>query len=369
LAACRTIPRNAGAEPRLGRGHPAYRISIEIVASVGPVPSPGDSFNSVLGIPAALGYDGEVSRLSPAWFLFFFAPLTAEYVSGSSPYLNPFVHLANLLLYGAGTVLIRELRVRWGKGWLAVFILSAAYMVAEEGLMLNTLFDPLKNATGRALGVNWVWTAGMLVVHSLVSICVPILLAEAIYDRRSKESWVKPQVFWGLLLAFAANVFGLGRLIAPNNRPGAICYLAEAAFIGGCFWLARSVPAPRLATGEHPPEPAPGKLFFGSLAGMVVTMVVNFAAPTLAMPAVVKVMVMLGVYLAFLEWLRRNGVFRPGQLPLSRFAAASGIISFWILVSPLTSLSKGNPGPACFGLLVAVLLVKGWRRLGLAPVA
>jgi len=308
-----------------------------------------------------------MSRLSPAWFLFLFAPLTAEYVSGSSPYLNPFVLLANLLLYGGGTLLIRELRVRWGKGWLTVFILAAAYMVAEEGLMLNTLFDPLKNTTGRALGVNWVWMAGMLVVHSLVSICVPILLAEAIYDRRSAESWVKPHVFWWLSLAFAANVCGLGRLIAPANRPGAICFLIEAAFIGGCFWLARSVPAICLVREAGRLEHSPAKLFLGSLAGMTVTMVVNFAAPTLTIPAMVKVVVMLGAYVAFLGWLRRCGIFHPGQMPPSRFAAASGIIFFWILVSPLTSLGKGNPGPASFGLLLAVFLVQGWRRMRPSP--
>src|ERR1039457_2220209 len=185
-----------------------------------------------------------MKRLPPAWFLFFFAPLTAEYVSGSSPYLNPFVLLGNLLLYGAGTILIRELRVLWGKGWLMVFILAAAYMVAEEGLMLNTLFDPTKNATGRALGVNWVWTAGMLVVHSLVSIFAPILLAEAIYAERANESWVKPRSFWWLLTAFAANVFGLGRLIAPTNRPGTIYFLVEAVFIGGGLWVGRTAPGP-----------------------------------------------------------------------------------------------------------------------------
>jgi hypothetical protein len=60
--------------------------------------------------------------------------------------------LANLLLYGVGTNLIRELRIRWKKGWLTVFILAAAYMVAEEGLMLNTLFDPTRNTMGRWLG-------------------------------------------------------------------------------------------------------------------------------------------------------------------------------------------------------------------------
>jgi hypothetical protein len=302
-------------------------------------------------------------RLPPAWFLFFFAPLTVEYVSGSSPYLNPFVLVANLLLYGAGTLLIRELKVRWGKGWLAIFILAAAYMVAEEGLMLNTLFDPTKNATGRSLGVNWVWTAGMLVVHSLVSIFVPILVAEAIYDEQAREPWIKPRTFWWLLAAFAANVFGLGRLIAPTNRPGVLYYLIEAAFIGGCLWLASRAPAPRAQIGDGKCERSPARLFAGSLVGMAVTMVVNFAAPTLAIPAVVKVVAMLAVYLAFLEWLRRSGMFHPGLDPLSKFAGASGIISFWILVSPLTAFGKGNIGPVFFGTLVAVFLVSTQKRL------
>lgn len=307
-----------------------------------------------------------MSKLPPAWFLFFFAPLTAEYVSGSSPYLNPFVLVANLLLYGAGTLLIRESRVRWGKGWLTVFILAAAYMVAEEGLMLNTLFDPMKNTTGRGLGVNWVWTTGMLVVHSLVSIVAPIMLAEAIYHEQANKSWMKPRSFWWLLLAFAANVFGLGRLLAPSNRPGAICFLVEAGFIGGCLWLARSVRAPGPETEGGRSEHSPLWLFAGSLGGMTVTMVVNFAAPTLAIPAVAMVAVMLAAYLAFLEWLRRSGVFRPGQCAQSKFACAGGIISFWILVSPLTSYGKANPGPVCFGVLMALFLVYVQRRLGLA---
>src|SRR5271154_1179407 len=101
--------------------------------------------------------------MPPSLFLFLLAPLTVEYVSGSSPYLNPFVYVGNFLLYGAGTILIRELKVRWRKGWLSVFIMAVAYVIAEEGLMLNTLFDPTKNTNGRWLGVNWVWTVGMLV--------------------------------------------------------------------------------------------------------------------------------------------------------------------------------------------------------------
>ena len=96
---------------------------------------------------------------------------------------------------------------------------------------------------------------------------------------------------------------------------------------------------------------------------MVVTVVVNFAAPTLAIPAVAKVVVMLAAYLAFLGWLWRNGIFRPELDPLSKFAGASGIISFWILVSPLTAYGKGNVGPVFFGALTAIFLVSVHQRL------
>ncbi|MCG2769572.1 MAG: hypothetical protein L6435_14495 [Anaerolineae bacterium] len=37
-------------------------------------------------------------------------------------------------------MLIRELRVRWGKGWPTVFVLGAAYGVLEEGLMVKSFF-------------------------------------------------------------------------------------------------------------------------------------------------------------------------------------------------------------------------------------
>jgi len=305
-----------------------------------------------------------VKTLPPALFLFLFAPLTAEYVSGSSPYLNPFVWLGNFFLYGAGTILIRELRVRWGKGWLSVFILAAAYMVAEEGLMLNTLFDPLQNTSGRALGVNWVWTAGMLLVHSFVSIFAPIMLAEAVYQDQSDEPWIKPRTGWWLLLGFGANIFGLGRLIAPFNRPGITWYVAEVAFIAFCLWLAGKAPASRAPTLGHKPERSPLRLYLSVSAGMVVMMVIGFATPAMAMPPVVKVLILVLNYLGFLGLLRWCGVFHAPLDALSKLAVAGGIISFWILVSPLASLSKHKAGPLIFGLVEAFLLLRILQRMG-----
>jgi hypothetical protein len=305
--------------------------------------------------------------MPPALFLFLFAPLPVEYVSGSSPYLNPFVYLGNFLLYGAGTILIREWRVRWRKGWLAVFILAVAYVIAEEGLMLNTLFDPTKNTSGRHWGVNWVWTAGMVVVHSLMSILAPILVAEAIYHEKADEPWVKPRTFYVLLALFWANVFGLGRLIAPANRPSLAYYLVEMGIIAACVWLAKLVPAPCPATAQSKPVRSPRWLYVASLIGMAVTMLTGFAAPTLPLPAIAQIAVILSVWAAFLGFLHDNRAFDPALDPLSRFAVASGIISFWILVSPITTLGRRNPGPLAFAVLVTAILLTKRKRLRRSP--
>lgn len=301
-------------------------------------------------------------KLPPAWFLFLFAPLPVECVSGSSPYLNPFVWLANFLLYGAGTLLIREWRVRRGRGWLAVFLLAAAYMVAEEGLMLNTLFDPDKNTVGRALGVNWVWTAGMLVVHSLASIFAPIMLAESLYPERAAKPWLTPWVAFGLAAAFLANVFGLGRLMAPSHRPPIAYWVIEIAFIAVCIGLSAGIPPPRPA--ENAPQPSSaGRLFALSLGGMALTMIVNFAAPALKIPSPLQIILMLGACFFFLTILRRRRAFAPDLPPLSRFAVASGIIAFWIVTSPFGSLARHSPGPLLFGIFVGVFLWRARRRL------
>ncbi len=304
-----------------------------------------------------------MNKIPPACFLFFFAPLPVEYVSGSSPYMNPFVLLANFLLYGAGTIMIRELKVRWRKGWLAVFILAVGYVIAEEGLMLNTLFDPAKNTSGRLWGVNWVWTAGMLLVHSLMSIFVPILLAEAIYHQKANEPWVKPGTLLILLALFSANVFGLGRLIAPLNRPDALHYVVEFAVIAACLWLASQAPGPRPAAAEIKAVRSPLWLYVASISGTLVTMVVGFAAPALPVPAFVQAALMITAYAAFLGFLHHNRAFDPGLDPLSKFAVAAGVISFWILASPLISFGKRNVGPVTCAVLVASILVSAHRRL------
>jgi len=132
----------------------------------------------------------EFLRRHPVVCLLLLSPGIPEYISGSSPtsaiLLNPlmfgFQLAANLGLYGPGVLLVREAMVRWNKGWATVLLLGAAYGVLEEGVALSTLFNPAASPVGKLgtyghwLGVNWVWVAGILPVHMVFSISLPILL-------------------------------------------------------------------------------------------------------------------------------------------------------------------------------------------------
>src|SRR6266498_5423868 len=140
----------------------------------------------------------------PLLFLILLTPGIPEYLSASSQLtalvINPFGFLfqlgANIGLYGSGVILIREAMIRWKKGWASVFLLGVAYGIVEEGLALWTLFNPLAQPVGvlgfygHWLGVNWVWTVGLLIFHSVYSIGLPIFLFGLVFPEMKSKSLV-----------------------------------------------------------------------------------------------------------------------------------------------------------------------------------
>ena len=118
-------------------------------------------------------------KISPAMALWFIAPVLAELLSGSTPlneYFNPFIIVIFGMLYGSGAILIREIVLRWKKGWVSLLLLGMAYGIYEEGLMVRSFFDPnwvdlgKLGVYGRVFGVNWVWTEHLTIFHALISI-------------------------------------------------------------------------------------------------------------------------------------------------------------------------------------------------------
>ena len=76
-------------------------------------------------------------------FLFFISPVTAELLSGSTPplqFFNPFVFTILVAFYGCGVIIMRELKVQWGKSYASLLILGMAYGIIEEGLAVKSFF-------------------------------------------------------------------------------------------------------------------------------------------------------------------------------------------------------------------------------------
>ncbi|MGW5362721.1 hypothetical protein [Actinopolymorpha pittospori] len=136
-------------------------------------------------------------RIAPAIGLFFLAPLIAEFLLGNLPVSLLFALVVLAPLYGAGALLIREVVRRTGRGWPSIIVLGLAYAVFEEGVTTQSLFNPnyanahlLDHGYVPALGLSVPWTLGVLALHAVWSIGVPIGLTESLVPDRPRTPWL-----------------------------------------------------------------------------------------------------------------------------------------------------------------------------------
>jgi len=81
-------------------------------------------------------------RLLPATGLFLGAPLIAEFLLGNFS-ITAIGTLGVLApMYGGGALMIREAARRSRRGWPSIFLLALAYGILEEGLLMQSLFNP-----------------------------------------------------------------------------------------------------------------------------------------------------------------------------------------------------------------------------------
>jgi hypothetical protein len=227
-------------------------------------------------------------RAHPILCLLLLSPGIPEYLSGSSPVnaviLNPtqfiFQVIANLGLYGPGVILIREFFVRWKKGWASVLILGAAYGILEEGIALSTLFNPLAGPVGKLgyyghyLGVNWIWVAGILPVHMIFSISMPILLLGLALPETNGKSLVNSRNGIGTLFAIlSADVLFLILLVSRGEHfwMGWSIFISSFAVIGLLVIVAKRVPDNLLRPRSEMPRAGPLKM--GVIGAMFYTSV------------------------------------------------------------------------------------------------
>lgn len=283
-------------------------------------------------------------RISPALALWLLAPVFGEMVSGSTPlneYLNPFSILLLGMLYGSGALLIREMLIRWRKGWRSLLLLGAAYGIYEEGLMVRSFFDPnwmdlgALGVYGRAAGVNWIWTEHLIIFHAMISIAASIVFVEILYPDRRAESWIGARGLLWNLIPFVATL-PLGALLNPYDTPDiwlGMCWLA-ILLLGLAAWRARTeTEAARVASVPHP------RLFWwiGFLATFGQFFIVYYTAEGIKPPFLLS-MLLIALFDLFILWLvlRWNGNGTNWD-DRHRLALINGSLSWFLIMVPLTT--------------------------------
>jgi hypothetical protein len=135
------------------------------------------------------------SRALPGLTLIVLAPLVAEVLPGATRMSSIVVFPLEVIIWGGGAAIARDLVRRLGLSWVNLLLLALALSVAEECLIQQTSFAPLVVQIrgveyARAFGVNYVYFAWALIYESLFVVMVPVALAELLFPARKNSPWL-----------------------------------------------------------------------------------------------------------------------------------------------------------------------------------
>jgi hypothetical protein len=272
-------------------------------------------------------------RYTAVLVLFVMAPLVGEVLLGATPVsrLGGLIPLS--ALYGGGAVLIRELASRRGSRWGRMALLGAAYAIIEEGLAVQSLFNPdLFHAGalgGRALGVNWVWTEWTIGYHIAWSIAIPVLLAELLLPRQRGIPWLGTRGIIGMGGLYALGAFAIAAIFRVIVTPGFHTppLLTAGAVIASAALIVAGLIGPRVSSDSLSHRPTtpfrqpPGPW----LVGLLTIVAAGLWFGLLALPAA----------------LRQGGiVLLPMLLAIAMIASLWTLVSRWSQASSWTDLHK-----------------------------
>lgn len=307
-------------------------------------------------------------RVAPAFVLFFMSPYVAEFLLGNLS-IGAIVAIFFVgPLYGGGALIIREVVRRTRRGWPTIVLLALAYGLFEEGLSLQTLFNPnylglrlLDQAYVPALGIGGWWTVYVLTLHTVWSISVPIALTEALFADRRTTPWLGKV---GLGVAVGLFLVGLVMNHAMTGKmekfSASLPQLASVAvLIGVVVLLAFKVRGRSELRAGFVPKPWQVGAFTFVLG--LLHMRGHLLAQNWALVALLLV-VLAGAAACILTWSARSG-----WTPLHLLSAAGGAaITYGCLAFPQEPSygAKGTVdlvGNIIFGALAVLLLTLAIR--------
>jgi hypothetical protein len=305
------------------------------------------------------------------------APVVAELLGGSTPISDAYTLLLWIPIYGCGALLIREIVRRRGLGWPSILLLGAAYGFIEEGLALQSLFDPhiyggLALWGGRILGINGVYTEVVIIDHAVWSVAVPILITELLFPVTRTEPYLRRlgtgvAVLWyllGVAIVWVVGFFGPGRgYLAPVPL---LSVAGLAVVVLGVIALGppRSARAARTDLAAPSPWLVAAVGLVGSVAvlGLFPLGAADLAfmrGPLVAVPMLAAAVIATCVAVLITRWARARG-WGDTHLVALAGGALVGHSLIGDLVFPKTLVNR--VGLSLLIVLVIILVSLLWRR-------
>lgn len=281
-------------------------------------------------------------HFAPVLVLIVLAPTIAELLLGDLLLNSSFVPtlLMYVLLYGSGAVLVREVARRLHLGWPGIIVLGLAYGVVEEGLILQTVFNQhfpglgTLGSYGRAWGVNWFYMAGVLAMHAVWSITLPIFVTERLFPSLADRSWlgraglgldVVVYVLVGLVMSrffVAFTHFSASPVALLLTLLGVVMLVLLALFV---------VPRQAAVSSSGANVPAPlGIGVFALLAGALFFGIQQFFLRVPAIPPLLPILLYVALYAAVVTLIWRWSAV-PAWTAYHQLALASGALLTYML--------------------------------------
>jgi hypothetical protein len=270
-----------------------------------------------------------------------------ELLSGSTPlraYFRPMVFLFHTALYGCGTLLIRELTVRWNLRWSQIF-LAMAYGVLEEGLCRKSFFDPnWKDVRGLSnyaslLGVQWAWTLLLITVRMTLSTLIPIRIVAMLFPSLANQPLVgrKGLILAGLVFTFVV-ICGYIHFPFPLSLEQTTGCLAVVAILAWLAFRFRRSDNPLSSLNKSQLLKIPPVLALSGFVLMTVTAFTpylissfHFVPPVASIVSQLMILLLMAIFCLATICQNEIDVKRDGQFIL-------GFLSYWII----TSFLQGN---------------------------
>jgi hypothetical protein len=282
-----------------------------------------------------------------------------ELLIGSTSLVNfatqPLLAVWLIGMYGCGALLVRELAVRSRGAWATVFLLGAAYGIAEEALALKTVFDPSLEGAGalatygRVTEIGWVFLTNTALYHAVISISLPILFAGVVFNDELEKRWLGPKsliIFGGVWLLSLALAFFVVRP-APPPQPGYV--IVWALFV---VLVAAALRAPH--EDLMPARGAPRWWLFpiGVALGVGVS-TAPWISVAAGLPAIVPIAVQLSLVAVGTIILRRSRSTSGALRRAEQLAFSAGLLVFFFVFS----LLRPAGGTALVGAVLIVFVL------------